>query len=92
MITKNKIAKMLTKNFLPIYFLIEDDSASHARHREALQSGGGHFSMIIVSQKFAGQKMLERHRMIYKLLKPFFKKDIHALAIQAFTPDEFAKR
>ncbi len=66
---------------------IADDSAEHAGHAGAA-SGGGHFHLTVVSRNFAGKSRVERHRMIYAVLKPLMLHEIHALAINAHTPDE----
>jgi BolA protein len=72
----------------PAHIEIQDDSASHAGHAGA-QSGGGHFFLTIVSDAFAGQLTLARHRQIYDLLGDMMQSQIHALSIKAHTPDEF---
>jgi BolA protein len=72
----------------PAHIEITDDSASHAGHAGA-QSGGGHFFLTIVSEQFAGQLTLARHRAIYDLLGDLMQSKIHALSIKAHTPDEF---
>jgi BolA protein len=64
-----------------------DESASHAGHAGA-RAGGGHFRLTVVSQRFAGRDKLARHRMIYAALGPLMQHEIHALAINAFAPDE----
>jgi len=66
---------------------IIDDSHKHAGH-EGARSGGGHYTLQIVSGEFAGKSTLARHRMIYSALGEMMKQDIHALNIQAYTPQE----
>ena len=66
---------------------IEDESAQHAGH-EGAKGGGGHYRLVIVSAKFAGQPLQARHRMVYTALAPMMHRDIHALAISAYAPDE----
>ena len=66
---------------------LEDESALHAGHAGA-QSGGGHFRLTIVSPQFRGRNTLARHRMIYGALAPMMKREIHALSIQALSPEE----
>ncbi len=66
---------------------IEDDSAQHAGH-EGAKGGGGHYQLVVVSQRFAGAPLQARHRMIYDALGPLMHKEIHALAIRAYAPDE----
>lgn len=70
----------------PIELEIGDDSALHAGHAGA--NGGGHFSLRIVSARFAGLNTVARHRMVYSSLGEMMRGEIHALNIQAKTPDE----
>ena len=85
-----KIEKLITAAFTPEYFFLQDDSAKHAGHAGALESGGGHYGVFIVSEKFSGIPTLKRHRMVYDCLKEV-REAIHALAIKTLTPEEFAK-
>ena len=71
----------------PVSIEIIDDSARHAGHAGA-RGGGGHFRLSIVSQRFAGCRTMERHRLVYDSLGPLMKREIHALSIDAKTPDE----
>ncbi len=64
-----------------------DESAQHAGHAGA-KSGGGHYALTIVAQQFAGRNLLQRHRMVYEALGDAMRKDIHALSIRAYAPDE----
>jgi BolA protein len=66
---------------------IEDESAQHAGH-EGAKGGGGHYRLRLVSPRFAGQPLQARHRMVYDLLGPMMRREIHALAIQAYAPGE----
>lgn len=72
----------------PVVVDIGDDSALHAGHAGA-RSGGGHYRLLIVSAAFAGRRTMERHRLVYDALASLMKRDIHALSISAFTPDEY---
>ena len=71
----------------PVSIELFDESGRHAGHRGA-ESGGGHFRFAIVSTRFTGMNKLARHRMIYAALGALMQSEIHALAINARTPDE----
>ena len=71
----------------PVSLDIVDESHKHAGHAGA-KDGGGHFSLQITSVQFVGKNTLARHRMIYSALGEMMKHEIHALNIQAYTPDE----
>jgi BolA protein len=66
---------------------IEDESHRHAGHAGA-RDGRGHFRVRIVSAAFEGQSAIARHRAVYAALGDLMQTDIHALAIDARTPEE----
>lgn len=71
----------------PVQIEIIDESHKHAGHAGA-RDGGGHYVLRIVSSRFSGKNTVARHRMIYSALGELMKREIHALTIQAYTPDE----
>ncbi len=84
----DKIRALLEAALQPRELDLHDDSAAHAGHAGALQSGGGHFSVYIVADAFAGKSLLQRHQMVYQALGDLMRTDIHALMIKALTPEE----
>ncbi len=66
---------------------IEDESHLHAGHAGAA-SGGGHFKIRILSPHFEGMSLVKRHRAIYSALNKHFPDAIHALTIEAISPNE----
>src|ERR1700744_272208 len=66
---------------------VRDDSAQHAGHAGA--TAGGHYSVTIVAAAFAGKARVARHRLVYDALADAMQRGIDALAITAFTPEEF---
>jgi len=67
---------------------ITDDSAQHVGHAGAA-GGGGHFSLLIVSDAFSGLSRLARHQRVMREIADLFPNPIHALSIRALAPDEF---
>ena len=47
-----------------------------------------HFAAVVVSADFAGKRPLQRHQMVYKTLGEAMGGEIHALSIEALTPEE----
>jgi BolA protein len=72
----------------PAHLDIRDDSAAHAGHAGAA-GGARHFSLVIVSDAFFGQPRLARHRAILERVGDLIPHPVHALAIRAYTPEEF---
>lgn len=66
---------------------VVDDSRRHAGHAGAAD-GRGHFSVMVVSKRFAGLSTLRRHRLVYEVVGDLMATDIHALSIQALAPGE----
>jgi len=64
-----------------------DDSHEHAGHAGA-KDGGGHFQLVIVAREFAGKSAVARHRLVYNALSDLMPRQIHALAIRAYAPEE----
>jgi len=83
----DRIKAMLERAFSGARIAVEDDSARHAGHPGA-QGGAGHFIVRVESQEFAGRSRLERHRLVYQALAAMLPREIHALNIEAVTPDD----
>lgn len=89
--TTDRIEARLRAALAPAHLEIVDDGARHVGHAGAA-GGGGHFSVVIVAETFRGRSTLERHRAVYAALGDLLKRDVHALALRAFDPDEWAKK
>ena len=88
---KGEIEKRLSEAFKPEMVSVDDESHLHAGH-EGARDGRGHFRVLLVSGAFEGKRMIQRHRMIYQALGEMMQNDIHALTIDAWTPDELDRQ
>ena len=72
----------------PKHLEVVNESAGHGGYFPGKES---HFKAVIVSEAFAGLRLVQRHQKVYAaagdLLGPG---KIHALAIHAFVPEEWA--
>jgi BolA protein len=84
---RGEINRRLQAAFEPETLGVEDESHQHAGH-EGAKDGRGHFRVLIVAEAFSGKTLLERHRMVYRALDEMMRLDIHALAIDAWAPEE----
>jgi BolA protein len=82
------IERALADALAPRALSVRDDSHLHAGHAGARE--GGHYHVAIVSPRFAGLPRVARHRLVYDALAALIPRGIHALAIEARTPDEAA--
>jgi acid stress-induced BolA-like protein IbaG/YrbA len=51
-----------------------------------------HFAARIVAAQFEGLRPIARHQLVYKALGALVGREIHALSIDALTPEEQQKR
>jgi acid stress-induced BolA-like protein IbaG/YrbA len=51
-----------------------------------------HFEAVVIAPQFAGKRPLQRHQLVYATLGEAVGREIHALSIQAHTPEEWAAR
>ncbi len=70
---------------------LQDESHLHAGHAGA-QGGGGHFRVKVIAGAFVGLSTVARHRLVYDAVRDWMPDRIHALAIEARTPDEAARK
>lgn len=84
--TAAAVEAALQSALAPLSLAVSDDSAAHAGHAGARE--GSHFSVRIVSARFAGLGRVARHRLVYDALGPLMSRGIHALALETRSPDE----
>jgi acid stress-induced BolA-like protein IbaG/YrbA len=47
-----------------------------------------HFAARVVSAEFAGKRAIARHQLVYRTLGELMGREIHAMSIEALTPEE----
>src|SRR4051812_27998473 len=82
------IQQKLSSTFDPTRLEIENDSARHAGHAGANDSGESHFNVTIESAAFAGTPKVARQRMVYRALAEELAGPLHALSVKALAPGE----
>lgn len=50
---------------------------------------GTHFDAVVVSSLFEGKRMVQQHQMVYAALGDRMRAEIHALALQTYTPTQW---
>jgi len=68
---------------------VRDDSDSHANHPGA-EHGGGHFQVLVVSERFRGLSRVAAQRLVYEALAELMVNDIHALMMRTLTPERWS--
>jgi BolA protein len=77
--------EQLRDRLQPLSLEIVDDSHLHAGHAGHSSAGASHLTVHIVADQFNGLSRVARHRLVYDILSPWMKSDIHALVINAKT-------
>jgi acid stress-induced BolA-like protein IbaG/YrbA len=74
-----KVAELLRVGLPGALVVVESDDQTH-------------FAARIVSSDFAGKRSIARHQLVYRCLGELVGREIHALSIEALTPEEAAAR
>ena len=85
---EDQITKKLRQAFAPVSLEVVNDSHRHRGHASSPGTGESHFTIKVVSDRFAGKTRIERHRMVNAVLAEELKGPVHALAVSALTPEE----
>jgi stress-induced morphogen len=54
---------------------------------EDLRGDGDHYAAYITSAAFEGKSRVQQHQMVYAALQGKMGNELHALALQTFTPN-----
>ena len=50
-----------------------------------INGNGDHYSILVISNKFANMSLIERHKIIYSIFDKEITKEIHAMQIKTYT-------
>lgn len=79
--------EQLLQTLQPQYMEVLNESSGHGGYYEGKES---HFKVTLVSDVFAGLRLVQRHQKVYTLVGDLLTPNkIHALAIHAYTPQEW---
>jgi len=67
-------------------YILQGLSCSHIE----VSGDGRHFDALIVSDQFAGKRLVQRHQLVYAALGDRMREEIHALSMRTLTPEEHA--
>ncbi|XP_040022206.1 bolA-like protein 1 [Gasterosteus aculeatus] len=81
------ITAKLTEKLKPDHLEVHNES-----HMHAVPPGSeSHFRVLVVSSQFEGLPLIQRHRLVNEALKEELSSCVHALAIQAKTPEQWGR-
>lgn len=84
---QKQIDQLLNAEFSPSYFELVNESYMH----NVPEGSESHFKAVLVSECFAGKRLVQRHQQVYAAMGDKMK-EIHALALHTFTPEEWAEK
>lgn len=85
--TAELLQQRLQQVLQPSQLEVIDESHQHHGHAGANGTGfGTHFRVRITAGAFVGKSAVARHRLVYDALQDFMDQGLHALAIEAQTP------
>lgn len=88
MTLQRSIEEKLQAALSPVFLEVVNESAQH----NVPAGSESHFKVTIASERFAGQRLIARHRMVNELLSQELAGPLHALALHTLTPEEWFER
>jgi stress-induced morphogen len=84
---QRQIESKLTATFSPSVLTVVNESFKHSVPR----GSETHFNVTVVSNRFDNVSLIDRHRLVNAALQDELQSGVHALAITAKTPEQWAK-
>lgn len=81
-----EIEAAVQEGLKPLHLQVLNESHGH----RVAPGSETHFRVIVVSEAFEGRPKVARHRAVYGLLQGPLSRGVHALAIEALSPGEWA--
>jgi BolA protein len=80
-----RIETRLNEALSPTHMHLVDES-----HQHSVPAGAeSHFNLLIVTEAFEGQRLVQRHQAVYRALETELDSGLHALTLKTLTPDEY---
>lgn len=85
---QRQIEEKLREGFEPLHLEVANESHMH----NVPEGSESHFRVVLVSSRFDGNSLIQRHRAVNGALRQELEGQVHALALHTMTPQEwFAK-
>ncbi len=80
------IEELLIKKLDPTRLIIDDKTALHSKHPGHV-AGKFHLKIEIESPFFSDKSKIEQHRLVFDILEPYLKEDIHSVSLNTYSSD-----
>ena len=87
-VIQDQVEQRLNDYFSPFFAEIVNESRMH----NVPPGSESHFKVTLVSDAFAGLRLVKRHQAVYRVLQPLIGSPIHALALHTYTESEWSER
>lgn len=84
----SQIEARLNTELSPEHLEVINESSNH----NVPPNSETHFKVVVVTERFEGKSLVQRHRRIQDCLRELFARGLHALSIVSLTPTEWAER
>lgn len=81
MMDVNEVRQLIERGLPGAYVAVRD-----------MTGGGDHFEALVVSDKFEGKGLVERHQVVYGALGDAMREAVHALVLKTLTPAQYENR
>ena len=85
---ERSITDKLDASFQVQFLQVTNESFMHS----VPEGSESHFKLVIVSDLFNGQRLVQRHQSVCKLLSEELSGPVHALALHTYTVSEWAEK
>ncbi|HCP47289.1 MAG TPA: BolA family transcriptional regulator [Deltaproteobacteria bacterium] len=85
---QQSITSKLADAFAPVALEVINESFMHS----VPPGSESHFKVVVVSQQFADESLVKRHRMVHTALRSELDAGLHALSVEALTPEQWQAR
>lgn len=82
---QTNIEQKLMDHFEPWHLEVVNESSNH----NVPLGSETHFKVVLVTPKFSGERLINRHRAVNAVLKEELADQIHALALHTYTDQEW---
>ncbi len=82
------IEATLAAGLRPSHLEVIDESHMH----NVPPGSESHFRVRVVTEAFDGKRLVQRHREVSSLIAELYQTQIHALALETHTPEEWAAK
>ena len=88
MTVEQDMRRQLAEAFAPHYLEVANESHQHS----VPANSETHFKVVLVSDRFEGQRSVRRHQQVYAALASQLDGPVHALALHTYTAAEWQAR